>query len=141
MHPTTVLVVEDSATLRAALRLALEHVGFHVVEAENGRLALDAARRHLPDVVLLDLTTPVLDGWQSIRALRRDFRTEGIPVIAMTAREEIEAEVAEAGFDVHFRMPFTLTQLVGGIRRCLGGAATAAKGSPYDDGCPSPRAA
>ena len=119
MPTNTILVVDDLSSIRAAMRIALEHAGFTVLEAENGQIALEVARQIAPDLVLLDLRMPVLDGWQTVRALRQDRRTESIPVIAMTAMEVEPAELSSAGFRAHLHKPVTLARLVLEIRRCL----------------------
>lgn len=143
MSPKTVLVVDDAATIRAAMRIALEHSGFRVMEAEDGRAAVDTAQRLLPDVVLLDLVMPRLDGWQTARALRRDFRSGGIPLIAISALEGIDAaELETAGFCAHLRKPFTLRQLLDEISRCLvGDDSPCSCGRPLPPRRISPRAA
>ena len=119
MPTNTILVVDDLFSIRAAMRIALEHSGFTVLEAENGRIALEVAQKSRPDLVLLDLMMPVLDGWQTARALRQDDRTDSIPLIAMTAMELERAELSSAGFSAHLQKPFTLARLVMEIRRCL----------------------
>lgn len=119
MPTNTILVVDDLFSIRAAMRIALEHAGFTVLEAENGRIALEVAQKSRPDLVLLDLMMPVLDGWQTARALRQDHRTRSIPVIAMTAMEVEPADLSSAGFSAHLHKPVTLSRLVLEIRRCL----------------------
>lgn len=143
MYPKTLLVVDDSPSLRAAMRIALEHAEFRVIEAESGRTALQAVQQHLPDLVLLDLHMPGLDGWQTAQALRRDFRTASIPVIATTAVDGLEeAELQRAGFWSRLSMPFTVGRLLDEVRRCLAlGDPPGMQGSPPHRERIPPRAA
>lgn len=83
----TVLVVEDDAAIRELLRRTLEKEGWVVAEATNGHIALDAMENHVPDVILLDLMMPVMDGFQFVHALRATPAWKHIPVIVMTAKQ------------------------------------------------------
>jgi two-component system cell cycle response regulator len=86
-HPqATVLVADDSATVRVLVRMQLESAGYDVVEAEDGQHALDAARGGQLDAVLLDVEMPVMDGFQTIAALKDDPLTRDIPVVFLTSR-------------------------------------------------------
>lgn len=139
MLPETILIVDDAPSIRAALRTALEHAGLRVVEAEDGRRALEQARQHLPDAVLLDLRMPVLDGWQTARVLRADVRTASIPVIAITGLDEVQAdELERAGFCAHLRKPFTLPQVVTAIRAAVARCGPASDHRPPDRGTLAP---
>jgi CheY-like chemotaxis protein len=90
----TILVIDDARAIRALLRAALGRcAGMHVVEAASGPEGVEAAQRHQPDLILLDVNMPGMDGRQTLAALRADDRTAGIPVIFLTA-EEREAEHA-----------------------------------------------
>jgi len=80
-------VVEDQEELR---RLYVEHLalsGFEVIEAANGEEAISHTSSHAPDVVLMDLSLPILDGWEATRRLKADSRTAHIPVVALTAHD------------------------------------------------------
>lgn len=90
-HDTTgarVLVVEDEEDLATLVELNLQLSGYEVVTAPNGRVALDRITADQPQVVLLDVMMPVLDGWQVLRELKGDPATEDIPVIMLTALSE-----------------------------------------------------
>ena len=116
MPSSHILVVDDVSTLRAILRLVLERFGFTVTEAADGREAIEQARKALPDLVLVDLEMPVLDGWQLVRALRQDSRTSDLPAIAMTVWDDVSIERAiSAGFSTMLRKPFTPTELLRAI--------------------------
>jgi CheY-like chemotaxis protein len=82
-----VLVVEDDAAIRAALRRAMEREGWDVVEAEHGRAALQRTAERVPDLVLLDLMMPEMNGFEFLEALRERESWRAIPVVVITARE------------------------------------------------------
>ncbi|MDX6512310.1 MAG: hypothetical protein QOE36_1814 [Gaiellaceae bacterium] len=85
---TTVLVIDDEAPIRLLCRVNLEAEGMRVVEAADGPSGLEAARQETPDVVLLDVMMPGLDGWRVAEQLLDDPSTENIPIIFLTARAE-----------------------------------------------------
>jgi DNA-binding response OmpR family regulator len=116
--PATVLVVEDDARIRVALRLALEEEGHQVEEAESGEDALDLAQRIAPDVVLVDIVLPGMSGLDLCRALRK---TSAVPIIVVTARADTHDVVAglEAGADDYVTKPFVVKELAARIRSAL----------------------
>ena len=83
-----VLVIDDEAPIRLLCRVNLEAEGVAVLEAADGKTGLDLARAQQPDVVLLDVMMPGLDGWRVAEELLEDDRTRGIPIIFLTARAE-----------------------------------------------------
>ena len=85
---TRVLVIDDEAPIRLLCRVNLEAEGINVLEAADGTTGLDLARAEQPDVVLLDVMMPGLDGWRVAEELLEDDRTRGIPIIFLTARAE-----------------------------------------------------
>ena len=92
MTTPTVLVVDDDDSVREITQLALEVVsGWQVIAASGGAEAIELAREHRPDAVLLDLMMPVVDGRATLRALRADERTHDIPVILLTAKLQVGA--------------------------------------------------
>ena len=108
-----VLVVDDSSDARSSLRVLLELWGHDVREAADGRAALELARAFRPQVVLLDLGMPLLDGYQVARRLRKTPGLEGTLLIAATAYAQPLDVVStrEAGFDHHLGKPFDLDLL------------------------------
>jgi DNA-binding response OmpR family regulator len=86
---TRVLVIDDEAPIRLLCRVNLEAEGMTVFEAADGPAGVEAAREHLPDVILLDVMMPGLDGWQVAEELLDDERTRGIPIVFLTARAEL----------------------------------------------------
>ena len=83
--PSTVLVVEDEENLLAALTYNLEREGYTVLTAEDGQAALALARRHSPDLIILDVMLPELDGFEVCRILRRESE---VPILMLTAKGE-----------------------------------------------------
>lgn len=81
----TILIVEDQIETLAVHAYYLERKGYRVLRAEDGQQAVDSAREHAPDLILMDLSIPVLDGFSATRALKQDPRTGHIPVVVMTA--------------------------------------------------------
>ena len=86
---TRVLVIDDEAPIRLLCRVNLEAEGMTLLEAADGPTGLGEAREHLPDVILLDVMMPGLDGWQVAEELLDDERTRGIPIVFLTARAEL----------------------------------------------------
>ena len=104
----TVLLVEDEESLRKVMRDLLERDGYTVAEAADGIQALDAVDRHAPDVILLDLNLPGLDGYTVLQQLRSRAATSRIPVIVLTAKgdEDNEVRVFQLGADDFLTKPF-----------------------------------
>ena len=113
-----ILVVDDEAPMRALLRLFLEQNGFTVSEAEDGYAALERVRVEQPDLVLLDIMMPGLDGWEVCRLLREQ---SDVPVIMLTARDDVRDRVAglDAGADDYLVKPFAEEELLARIRAVL----------------------
>lgn len=109
-----VLVAEDSATARATVRIYLDSHGYSVIEAADGLAALRAARREHPDVILLDVEMPVMDGHSVLAALRADESLCDTPVVFLTGRTDPEEVVAglSAGAHDYLRKPFDMAELV-----------------------------
>ncbi len=125
-----VLIVDDVQDNRTIYVLFLRFSGFRVTEAENGEEAVDKATSLLPDVIVMDLSLPVMDGWEATRRLKRDPRTKKIPVIVLTghALPEHAQAAREAGCDLVITKPCLPDQLLETIRRILDAPKTRAKG-------------
>src|SRR5690242_6285058 len=110
-----ILLVEDNELNRDMLSRRLAHRGYQVSLATDGRQGVEAARREQPDVVLMDLSLPEIDGWQATRILKADESTRAIPVIALTAHAMMgDLEKAlEAGCDDYTTKPVNLPLLLG----------------------------
>ena len=114
----TVLIVDDEAKLRDLLRLYLEQDGYRVVEAANGRDALFVARHEKPDLILLDIMMPQMNGYDFLRAHRKEATT---PVIMLTAKIEEYDEVLglELGADDYVTKPFGMRAVLARVRAIL----------------------
>jgi DNA-binding response OmpR family regulator len=115
---TTVLIVDDQPDIVRLVRDYLERAGFRVLSAGDGEQALQVARSGHPDLVILDLTLPRLDGLDVARALRRDG---DVPIIMLTARTEESDRVAglELGADDYVTKPFSAREMVARVRAVL----------------------
>ena len=98
----TVLLVDDSALIRHGVGHALEQAGFEVLFATDGEQALEIARRSLPDLILLDLFLPKLNGWDVLNELKNLPLTAKVPVIVLTSLAQSEAELGRADVSVFF---------------------------------------
>jgi putative two-component system response regulator len=117
----TILVAEDDAATRALLRASLERADYHVRAFDNGVAALDEITRHPPDVALLDIGMPEMDGLAVTRALRREPLTALLPIILVTARGRLEDKVAglDAGASDFITKPFEPAELLARVRSNL----------------------
>jgi two-component system, cell cycle response regulator DivK len=116
-----ILLVEDQPDLRQLYAHQLALSGFDVIEAVNGLEAVAHAASHAPDVVLMDLSLPVMDGWEATRQLKNDGRTAHIPVVALTAHDgsgELQ-RATRAGCDWFVPKPCPPDALVAEVRRVL----------------------
>jgi twitching motility two-component system response regulator PilH len=84
----TILVVDDSRTVIAAFKKVLNQAGFHVLSAANGEEGVEKARTHLPDLILMDVVMPVLNGFQATRRIRKDELTSHIPIIIVSGEQQ-----------------------------------------------------
>jgi DNA-binding response OmpR family regulator len=110
---TRVLVIDDEAPIRLLCRVNLEAAKMEVLEAENGPAGLEAARRERPDVILLDVMMPGMDGWQVLEELLADERTQEVPIVFLTARAELrdQARGLELGGVDYITKPFNPVEL------------------------------
>jgi len=117
-----VLVIEDEPQVRRFLRTSLKAHGFAVIEAESGALGLREAAQHVPDVVLLDLGLPDMDGTEVVRRMRTWSR---VPVLILSARgeERNKVEALDAGADDYLTKPFGFAELLARMRAALRRAA------------------
>ncbi len=121
MSRQRILVVEDEADIAEILEYNLEREGFEVETRSRGDEALEAIRKRLPSLVLLDLMLPGLDGLELTRILRRDARTESLPIIMLTAKdEEVDRVVGlELGADDYLAKPFSPREVVLRVKAVL----------------------
>ena len=121
MSDTVVLLVEDHEDNRFLARMLLERAGFLVLEAADGRQALDEAASRQPDLVLLDISLPVIDGLTVARTLRQSAAAKAPLVVALTAHamDGDRARALEAGCDEFMTKPIDVPTFVTTIRRIL----------------------
>ena len=119
---TKVLLVEDNEMNRDMLSRRLIRRGFQVVFAMDGQEGIDLARGERPDVILMDMSLPVIDGWEATRRLKADDATRSVPVIGLTAHAMSgdREKAIEAGCDDYDTKPVELDRLIGKIEGLLG---------------------
>lgn len=104
---TTILLVEDNEDNRIVYSTILEFAGHRVIEAQDGEAGVALARSEHPDLILMDVSIPLIDGWEATRILKADPETRDIPIIALTAHalEEDRAKAREVGCDGYIAKP------------------------------------
>jgi DNA-binding response OmpR family regulator len=118
---TRILIVDDEADLVSVLRIGLEIEGFEVIAASDGEEGLKKAREERPDLVVLDLMLPKLDGYRVCRALKFDERYRGLPIVILSARsgEQDRRLAFDMGADAFVSKPYDMAALVKLIRARL----------------------
>jgi two-component system, cell cycle response regulator DivK len=121
---TRVLLVEDNEMNRDMLSRRLTRRGFEVIFAVDGQQGVDLARTQRPDIILMDMSLPVLDGWEATRLVKADDATRSVPVIGLTAHAMSgdRERAIEAGCDDYDTKPVELDRLIGKIERLLSAA-------------------
>lgn len=119
-----ILLAEDNEMNRDMLSRRLARYGYEVVVAVNGQEAIELTQSESPDVVLMDLTMPVLDGWQATRQLKEDDATADIPIVALTAHalKDDRQRALDAGCDRFLTKPVDIKKLRSTLRELLSGA-------------------
>ena len=119
-HPVTILIVDDDASLRMLFRLMLRSEPYHVLEAASGQQALGSAADDRPDVILLDVMLPDINGFEVCRRLRQSPSGASHKVILISALANVNrAQVAEAGADGFWPKPISVQDMRRGIQRLL----------------------
>lgn len=118
----TVLLVEDNEDNRIVYSTILKHFGFRVSEALNGEDGIAKARSQKPDLILMDISIPVVDGWEATKVLKRDPETSHIPIIALTAHAlaSDREKAMEVGCDGYLAKPCEPRAVVAEVQRFLG---------------------
>jgi two-component system, cell cycle response regulator DivK len=116
-----ILVVEDQLDNRQILRDLLGSVGYEMSEAENGQAAVDMVAREPPDLILMDIQLPVMDGYEATRRIKSDPKTQSIPIIVVTsyALSGDETKAREAGCDAYITKPYSPRQLLAKVKEFL----------------------
>lgn len=130
-----ILVVDDEASILELLRFNLAKEGYQVLTAEDGQQALHYARTEKPDLIILDIMLPEIDGYEVCRALKADKETAGIPVIMLSARGDVLDKVVglELGADDYIVKPFSLKEVVARVKANLRRKAQISEKQP--EGC------
>ena len=117
-----ILVVDDNEDNRQILIDLLSTAGYEVIEARTGFDAVTTAEREVPDLVLMDIQLPGMNGIEALGVLRADPATAKIPVIAVTASvmQQDRKLITEAGFDAYIGKPINLKEFLATVRKCLG---------------------
>lgn len=116
----TILIIEDNAEERRIFSAYLEFVGVTLLEASDGTMGLKLAREHRPDLILLDLSMPVMNGWETILRLQADEETAGIPVVAVTGHHLPFERLDAAGFCGYLEKPLAPFKVLEEVERCIG---------------------
>ena len=126
------LLVEDNEENRDGLSRHLRRKGFEVLVAVDGQQGVEAARTGAPDLILMDMSLPVLDGWEATRQLKAAPETRHIPVIALTAHAMAgdREKALQAGCDEYDTKPVEFARLLGKIQALLGGPPAPPGGAP-----------
>jgi len=121
MMKQSVLIIEDDLDNSQLMRLLLEVEDFEVLSAIDGEQGLKIAQQHQPDLIILDLDMPILDGWGVIEALKQVDQTKEIPIIVVTAHlmPHEREKVLAAGGSGYVSKPFKVRELVAEIKACL----------------------
>ena len=127
MHAKKILVVDDDERVREMIEFRLSLFGYEVTQAANGQEGLIAVRQEEPDLILLDVMMPELDGFQVCRRLKQDESTKGIPVVMLTAKAEAKdvTRAFESGADDYVVKPYDPAVLQAKVKKNLGLSAGA----------------
>jgi two-component system, cell cycle response regulator DivK len=118
---TKILVIEDNEVNQRILQRRLGRSGYDVIVAGDGQLGVDLATAETPDVILMDMSLPILDGWEATRRIKAGSSTSGIPIIALTAHAMVgdREQALDAGCDDYDVKPIDIDRLVGKIQAQL----------------------
>ncbi|HEY9515124.1 MAG TPA: response regulator [Gemmatimonadaceae bacterium] len=118
----TVLLVEDNEDNRIVYSTILQHFGYRVMEALNGEEGIAKARAEKPDLILMDISIPVIDGWEATQVLKRDPETRAIPIIALTAHALVSdrEKAMEVGCDSYLAKPCEPKTVVSEVAKFIG---------------------
>jgi len=119
-----VLLVEDNEDNRTIYSTVLRYLGYQVIEAQDGLEAVALARSERPDLILMDISIPGIDGWEATRVLRQDPSTRAVPIVALTAHAlaDDRERASTAGFTSYLTKPIEPNAVVAEVRRLIGQA-------------------
>ena len=121
MPQSRILLVEDNTDNLDLVRFLLERAGYQVLQANDGQMGMDLARQELPDLILMDLSLPVVDGWTAARELKADPKTAFIPLLALTAHTlpGDRNRALESGFNGYISKPINIQSFADDIAQAL----------------------
>ncbi|MBX3161786.1 MAG: response regulator [Deltaproteobacteria bacterium] len=116
----SVMVVDDDPDLSDTLRMVLEHFGFEVTVAHDGREALRLLEQGMPRVILLDMLMPIMSGWEFSEEYTRRFPEPRAAIVVLTAADDARARALEVGAAAYLRKPFETRSLIDTVSRLIG---------------------
>ena len=125
-----VLIVDDSPSQLAAMKKIVDKLGYEVISAEDGALGVEVAKRELPDLILMDVVMPNLNGFQATRSISKDPTTSHIPIVLVTTKDQVTDKVwgLRQGAKAYLTKPVNETQLVELVNELLAGRTPPAAG-------------
>lgn len=122
MNKARILIVEDNDDNMVLVRDVLTSRGYTVIEAVDGQQGLDLAQSERPDLIIMDLSLPLVDGWTVVRQLKADPELRRIPVVALTAHAMVgdREKALDAGCDDYLAKPIRLALLIGKVKEFVG---------------------
>jgi two-component system, cell cycle response regulator DivK len=123
--PSTILIVDDSQDIRDMLKVVVEALGYSTLEATHGREALEIAKQCMPDLILMDLSMPVMDGFGATRIIREQPDIGQVPIVAVSAHNtpRYRMEALQVGCNEYLSKPVNFAELSKLITRLLSGSA------------------
>jgi len=111
-----ILVVDDQKELVEAMKMRFENEGYEVIEAYNGEECLEKAKKELPDLIIMDVTMPQMDGYEAVREIKRDEAIKHIPIFMLTGKEQMEEIFRVESVQEYIVKPFDYKDLLGLIK-------------------------
>ena len=135
MSMARILIVDDSPSQLMGIRRIVEKLGHEALTAEDGAAGVEAAKRELPDLILMDVVMPNLNGFQATRSITREPSTKHIPIVLVTTKDQDTDRVwgMRQGAKAYITKPFSESELADMIQQMLGGEAPAAPVAPTAD--------
>jgi two-component system cell cycle response regulator DivK len=118
-----ILVADDDPDILSIVSMSLEAQGYSVFKATNGQEAIDLAREHHPDLILMDMMMPIVSGYEAVAALKGDDATKDIVIVGLSAKAmatDME-RASDAGIDAYITKPFRIAQILSVVEERLGG--------------------
>ena len=130
-----ILIVDDSPSQLMGIRRIVEKLGHEALTAEDGAAGVEAAKRELPDLILMDVVMPNLNGFQATRSITREATTKHIPIVLVTTKDQDTDRVwgMRQGAKAYITKPFSESELADMIQQMLGGDAPAAPEATEDE--------